>query len=50
MITRAPGYFKYQPHSVAAHSWKVTEAAQFLGDIEEAHGKGVDGVCYMKRH
>ena len=42
MITRAPGYFKYQPHSVAAHSWKVAEAAQFLGDIEEAHGKEVD--------
>ena len=41
MITRAPGYFKYQPHSVAAHSWKVTEAAQFLGDIEEANGKDV---------
>ena len=45
MITRAPGYFKYQPHSVAAHSWKVAEAAQFLGDIEEAHCKEVD--CRM---
>jgi putative hydrolase of HD superfamily len=42
MISRAPGYFKYQPHSVAAHSWKVTQAAQFLGDIEEASGNEVD--------
>jgi len=42
MITRAPGYFKYQPHSVAAHSWKVTEAAQFLGDIEEQAGNEID--------
>ncbi|MBM7617448.1 putative hydrolase of HD superfamily [Weissella uvarum] len=42
MITRAPGYFKYQPHSVAAHSWKVTQAAQFLGDVEEQAGNEVD--------
>ncbi|TYC51013.1 HD domain-containing protein [Weissella muntiaci] len=42
MITRAPGYFKYQPHSVAAHSWKVTQVAQFLGDIEEEAGNVVD--------
>ncbi|GAK31103.1 HD superfamily phosphohydrolase [Weissella oryzae SG25] len=42
MISRAPGYFKYQPHSVAAHSWKVTQVAQFLGDIEEEAGNPVD--------
>ncbi|WP_072153017.1 YfbR-like 5'-deoxynucleotidase [Weissella viridescens] len=42
MISRAPGYFKYQPHSVAAHSWKVTQAAQFLGDVEEQAGNTVD--------
>lgn len=42
MITRAPGYFKYQPHSVAAHSWKVSQVAQFLGDIEEQAGNEVD--------
>ncbi|MBS0949136.1 HD domain-containing protein [Weissella minor] len=42
MISRAPGYFKYQPHSVAAHSWKVTQAAQFLGDVEEQAGNAVD--------
>ncbi|AEJ24097.1 YfbR-like 5'-deoxynucleotidase [Weissella koreensis] len=42
MINRAPGYFKYFPHSVAAHSWKVTQVAQFLGDIEEQHGEEVN--------
>lgn len=42
MISRAPGYFKYQPHSVAAHSWKVTQAAQFLSDLEELNGNEVN--------
>ncbi|CAH0416525.1 HD domain-containing protein [Periweissella fabaria] len=42
MVVRAPGYFKYQGHSVAAHSWKVTQAAQFLGDIEEVNGNEVN--------
>ncbi|MDR3189710.1 MAG: HD domain-containing protein [Lactobacillaceae bacterium] len=42
MINRAPGYFKYLPHSVAAHSWKVTQVAQFLGDVEEQAGNEVD--------
>ena len=42
MVVRAPGYFKYQGHSVAAHSWKVTQAAQFLGDIEEINGNEVN--------
>ncbi|QBO35878.1 HD domain-containing protein [Periweissella cryptocerci] len=42
MVVRAPGYFKYQGHSVAAHSWKVTQAAQFLGDIEEINGSDVN--------
>lgn len=42
MINRAPGYFKYFPHSVAAHSWKVTQVAQFLGDIEEKQGETVN--------
>lgn len=41
-VVRAPGYFKYQGHSVAAHSWKVTQAAQFLGDIEEINGNDVN--------
>ncbi|HEY4399091.1 MAG TPA: YfbR-like 5'-deoxynucleotidase [Lactobacillaceae bacterium] len=42
MIQRAPGFFKYQPHSVAAHSWKVTQFAQFLADVEEQNGAQID--------
>ncbi|MCI1904699.1 MAG: HD domain-containing protein [Enterococcaceae bacterium] len=34
-IQRAPGYFKFTEHSVAAHSFRVTAIAQVLGDIEE---------------
>ncbi|WP_436674102.1 HD domain-containing protein [Lactiplantibacillus plantarum] len=41
-IQRAPGFFKYQNHSVAAHSFKVAEVAQFLGDVEENAGQIVD--------
>lgn len=41
-LERAPGYFKYQEHSVAAHSFKVTEVAQLLGDLEEHAGNSVD--------
>lgn len=42
MINRAPGYFKFEEHNVAAHSFKVTQAAQLLGDIEEQAGNEVD--------
>lgn len=42
MINRAPGYFKFEKHTVAAHSFKVTQAAQLLGDIEESAGHSVD--------
>ena len=42
MINRAPGYFKFEQHNVAAHSFKVTQAAQMLGDIEEQSGNEVD--------
>ena len=42
MINRAPGYFKFEQHNVAAHSFKVTQAAQMLGDIEEAAGNEID--------
>ena len=42
MINRAPGYFKFEEHNVAAHSFKVTQAAQMLGDIEEKAGHEVD--------
>ena len=38
-IDRAPGYFKYQHHSVADHSFRTAELAQMMGDIEEVVGK-----------
>ncbi|MEC6748535.1 HD domain-containing protein [Marinilactibacillus sp. XAAS-LB27] len=41
-INRCPGKFKYEEHSVAAHSFKVTKIAQFLGTVEEKAGKEVD--------
>lgn len=41
-INRAPGYFKFEQHSVAAHSFKVAEEAQFLGDVEEQAGNAVN--------
>ena len=41
MINRAPGYFKFEQHNVAAHSFKVTQAAQMLGDIEEQAGNEI---------
>ena len=41
-IIRCPGKFKYQEHSVASHSFKVTKIAQFLGTVEEKCGEEVD--------
>jgi len=41
-IDRAPGYFKFEQHSVAAHSFKVAEVAQFLGDVEEQAGNEIN--------
>lgn len=41
-INRAPGFFKYTEHSVAAHSYRVASIAQVLGDIEEVNGTDVD--------
>jgi len=41
-LFRCPGKFKYQDHSVAAHSFKVTKIAQFLGTVEEMRGEKVD--------
>lgn len=41
-ITRAPGFFKFTEHTVAAHSYRVTSIAQVLGDIEEHHGVEID--------
>ncbi|MBE9388517.1 YfbR-like 5'-deoxynucleotidase [Vagococcus salmoninarum] len=41
-ITRAPGFFKFTEHTVAAHSYRVASISQVLGDIEEFHGIQVD--------
>ena len=41
-IIRCPGKFKFQEHSVSAHSWKVVQYAKTLADIEESHGVVVD--------
>ncbi|MDP4098292.1 HD domain-containing protein [Paenibacillus sp. P96] len=41
-IIRCPGKFKFEEHSVAAHSWKVVQYAKTLADIEEKHGVTVD--------
>lgn len=39
---RCPGKFKFQEHSVSAHSWKVVQYAKTLADIEESNGVSVD--------
>ncbi|WP_379134213.1 YfbR-like 5'-deoxynucleotidase [Paenibacillus sp. sgz500958] len=41
-IIRCPGKFKFEEHSVAAHSWKVVQYAKTLADIEEKHGQVID--------
>lgn len=41
-IDRAPGYFKYQHHSVADHSFRTAELAQMMGDIEELNGNEIN--------
>lgn len=41
-IYRCPGKFKFEEHSVAAHSFKVTKIAQFLGTVEAYNGNEVD--------
>ncbi|OBR62199.1 hydrolase [Paenibacillus oryzae] len=41
-IIRCPGKFKFEEHSVSAHSWKVVQYAKTLADIEEQHGVTVD--------
>lgn len=48
-ITRAPGFFKFTEHTVAAHSYRVASIAQVLGDIEELNGQTIDWkVLYEK--
>ncbi len=41
-IIRCPGKFKFEEHSVSAHSWKVVQYAKTLADIEETHGVTID--------
>ncbi|WP_114603813.1 YfbR-like 5'-deoxynucleotidase [Staphylococcus sp. EZ-P03] len=41
-LIRLPGKFKYFEHNVAAHSFKVTKIAQYLGTVEEQHGNTID--------
>ncbi|WP_411343326.1 YfbR-like 5'-deoxynucleotidase [Paenibacillus sp. WLX1005] len=41
-IIRCPGKFKFEQHSVSAHSWKVIQYAKTLADIEETHGVVID--------
>ncbi|OPH58356.1 hydrolase [Paenibacillus ferrarius] len=41
-IIRCPGKFKFEEHSVAAHSWKVIQYAKTLADIEEKHGASIN--------
>ncbi|RYL90873.1 HD domain-containing protein [Sporolactobacillus sp. THM7-4] len=48
-IYRCPGVFKYQEHSVASHSFKVSTIAQFLATVEDQHGKEVDWKTLYER-
>lgn len=41
-LIRLPGKFKYFEHNVAAHSFKVTKIAQYLGTVEEYNGNVID--------
>lgn len=41
-IIRCPGKFKFEEHSVAAHSWKVVQYAKTLADIEEKNGATIN--------
>ena len=41
-LIRLPGKFKYFEHNVAAHSFKVTKIAQYLGTVEEYQGNTVN--------
>lgn len=41
-IIRTPGKFKFEEHSVSAHSWKVVQYAKTLADIEELNGVAID--------
>ncbi|PLS19214.1 hydrolase [Bacillus sp. M6-12] len=39
---RCPGEFQFEQHNVASHSWKVTQYAQFFGEVEAKNGATID--------
>ncbi|MFS0783748.1 HD domain-containing protein [Bacillus sp. 1P06AnD] len=41
-IERCPGEFMFERHTVASHSFKVAQYAQFLGTVEEKNGTVID--------
>lgn len=41
-IERCPGEFMFERHTVASHSFKVAQYAQFLGTVEELNGTTID--------
>lgn len=41
-LIRMPGKFKFQQHNVAAHSYKVTKIAQYMGTVEECDGQVIN--------
>ncbi|WP_050616505.1 HD domain-containing protein [Bacillus testis] len=41
-IERCPGEFMFERHTVASHSFKVAQYAQFLGTVEEQSGTPID--------
>lgn len=41
-LHRSPGEFIFETHSVASHSFKVAQYAQFLGEVEQRHGASID--------
>ena len=49
-IQRAPGFFKFTEHSVAAHSFRVAMIAQTLADIEEQAGNTIDWQILYEKH
>ena len=41
-IERCPGEFMFERHTVASHSFKVAQYAQFLGTVEESKGTTIN--------
>jgi len=41
-INRCPGEFQFEQHTVASHSWKVSQYAQFFGEVEAKNGADIN--------